>query len=115
MKTYRKTATIVGVLYIIGTVTGVLSLLLTKPLLDDPVYPLTVAAQGNQIRLGALLVFMMALALAMVPVMMFPILKKQNEIFALGYVVLRGGLETFTYIAKDSIHLPSLPSQPEER
>ncbi len=99
MKTYRKTAIIVGVLYIIGTVTGVLSLLLTKPLLDDPASLLTVAAQGNHIRLGALLVFIMGLALAMVPVMMFPILKKHNEVFALGYVVFRGGLETFTYIA----------------
>jgi hypothetical protein len=99
MKTYRKTAITVGVLYIIGTVTGVLSLLLTQPLLDARASLLTIAAQGNQIRLGALLVFMMGIALAMVPVMMYPILKKQNEVLALGYVVFRGGLETFTYIA----------------
>jgi uncharacterized protein DUF4386 len=99
MKTYRKTAITVGVLYIIGTVTGVLSLMLTKPILDDPAYLLTVAAKGNQIILGALLLFIMGLALAMVPVMMYPILKKKNEVFALGYVVFRGGLETFTYIA----------------
>jgi len=109
MKTYRKTAIMVGVLYIIGTVTGVLSLLLTKPLLDDPASLLAIAAQGNQIRLGALLVFMMGLALAMVPVLMFPILKKQNEVFALGYVVFRGGLETFTYIAGVIILLLLVP------
>ena len=41
----------------------------------------------------------MGFALAMVPVMLFPILKKQNEILALGYVVFRGALETVTYIA----------------
>jgi hypothetical protein len=41
----------------------------------------------------------MGLALAMVPVMMFPILKKQNETLALGYVVFRGALETVTTIA----------------
>ena len=41
----------------------------------------------------------MGLALAMVPVMMFPILKRHNETLALGYVVFRGGLETVTYIA----------------
>jgi hypothetical protein len=99
MKTYRKTAIIVGVLYIIGTVTGVLSMLVTQPLLNDPASLHTVAAQANQIRLGALLVFMMGLALAMVPVLMFPLLKKQHEVLALGYVVFRGGLETFTYIA----------------
>jgi hypothetical protein len=41
----------------------------------------------------------MGLALAMVPVMMFPILRKQNEPLALGYIVYRGALETFTTIA----------------
>ena len=41
----------------------------------------------------------MGLALAMVPVMMFPILKKHNEALALGYVVFRGALETVTTIA----------------
>src|SRR5215469_367964 len=99
MMTFRKTAITVGVLYILGTVTGVLSLLLTQPLLDASASLLTIAEQGNQIRLGALLVFMMGIALAMVPVMMFPILKKHNEVLALGYVVFRGGLETFTYLA----------------
>jgi len=44
-------------------------------------------------------VLTMGLALAMVPVMMFPILKKHNEVLALGYVVFRGGLETVTYMA----------------
>jgi hypothetical protein len=40
----------------------------------------------------------MGVALAMVPVMMFPILKRQNEALAIGYVVFRGALETATYI-----------------
>ena len=34
MNTYRKTAIIVGVLYIIGTVAGVLSVVFTGPILD---------------------------------------------------------------------------------
>lgn len=41
----------------------------------------------------------MGLALAMVPVMVFPILKKHNEALAAGYLVFRGGLETITTIA----------------
>lgn len=41
----------------------------------------------------------MGLALAMVAVMLFPILKKHNQALALGYVVFRGALETVTYIA----------------
>ena len=47
---------------------------------------------------GALCVLTMGLALAMVPVVMFPILKKHNEALALGYVVLRGGLEAVGYV-----------------
>jgi hypothetical protein len=105
MNRNRKTAILVGVLYIIGTVTGILSVVFTKPLLDDPASLLNVPEQGNQIRLGALLIIMMGLALALIPVMMFPILKKRNEVFALGYVVFRSALETFTYIALGSILL----------
>jgi hypothetical protein len=41
----------------------------------------------------------MGFALAMVPAMIYPILKKQDESLALGYVVFRGGLEAMTYVA----------------
>jgi energy-converting hydrogenase Eha subunit C len=41
----------------------------------------------------------MGLALAMVPALMFPILKRHSEPLAIGYVIFRGALETFTYIA----------------
>ena len=41
----------------------------------------------------------MGLALAMVPAMTFPILRKHNEALAVGYAVFRGGLETVTSIA----------------
>jgi len=40
----------------------------------------------------------MGLSLAMVPVMMYPLFKKQNEALALGAVVFRGPLEAATYI-----------------
>ena len=99
MNTYRKTATIVGVLYIIGTVTGVLSVVFTGSILDEPDYLISVSANANQVILGALFVLIMGLALAMVPVVMFPVSKKHDETLALGYVVFRGALETVTYIA----------------
>ena len=99
MNTYRKTAIIVGVLYIIGTVAGVLSVVITMPLLSAPDYLAQVAANANQLRIAALLVLLMGLPLAMVPVMLFPIFRKINEVLAVGYVVFRGALETVTYIA----------------
>ncbi len=99
MNTYRKTAIIVGVLYIIGTVAGVLSVVVTGPLLGASDFLAKVAANPNQLTTGVLLVLLMGLALAMVPVMLFPILRKINEVLAVGYVVFRGALETATYIA----------------
>ena len=99
MNTDRKIAISVGVLYIIGTVAGVLSVLITQPILNAPEYLLKVSTNQNQIMLGGLFVLTMGFALAMVPVILFPIFKKQNEALALGYVVFRGALETFTYIA----------------
>lgn len=99
MSTNRTTAVVVGVLYIIGTLTGVLSAVLTKPLLDAPDYLVEISSNGNQVLTGALLVLIMGLALALVPIVIFPILKKHNEVLALGYVVFRGGIETVTYIA----------------
>ena len=99
MNTYRKTAIIVGVLYIIGTVAGILCKVLTGSTQNDLNLLSKVTANENQIIIGAFFLLIMGLALAWVPVMMFPILKKQNEALALGYVVFRGALETVTTIA----------------
>ena len=99
MNNFRKTAIIVGVLYIIGTVAGILCKVLTGSIQNDLNLLTKVTANENQIIMGALALLIMGLALAMVPVMMFPILKKQNEALALGYLVFRGALETVTYIA----------------
>lgn len=96
--TNRKTALIVGVLFIIGTVAGVLSGLITLPILGAPDYLREVAANESQIVSGALLILVMGFPLAMIPVMMFPIFKKYNEPLALGAVVFRGVLEAVTYM-----------------
>ncbi len=98
-ETNRKTAIIVGVLYITGTVAGILSLVFTGPILERPDYLAQVSANPNQIVIGALFVLTMGLALAMVPVMTFPILKRYNQALAVGYVVFRGALEAVTYLA----------------
>jgi len=91
MDSNRKTATIVGVLFIIGTVAGVLSVVFAGSILSDPNYLIKISENQNQFVLGALCVLTMGFSLAMVPVMMFPIFRKYNEALALGSVVFRGG------------------------
>jgi hypothetical protein len=98
MDTSRKTAIAVGVLYITGTVAGILSLAFTEPVRNAQDHLLHISTNENQMVIGALLVLIMGLALAMIPLVLFSILKKYNEVLALGYVVFRGGLEAFTYI-----------------
>jgi hypothetical protein len=95
----RKAAVAIGVLYIIGTVALVLSLVVTGAVLTGPAYLAQVAAQPNQLAIGALLVLVAGFALAMVPVVFWPIGRRHNETLAMGYVVFRGALEGVIYIA----------------
>ena len=97
--TNKKTARIVGILYIIGTAAGVMSVVLTQSLLNAPDLLGNVSTNQNQLIIGSLLVLIMGLALALVAVTLYKILKKQNETLALGYLVFRGALETVIYIA----------------
>ena len=99
MNADKKTARVVGVLYVIGTVAGILSLVLTGPVRSAQDHLVSVPAGETRLVVGALSVLTMGLALAMVPVVMFPILRRHNEALALGYVVLRGGLEAGAYLA----------------
>ncbi len=96
---YRRSAIIVGVLFIIGDIAGVLSALVTGGLLKGPDALTKIAANQNQLVLGALLVLVMGFALALVPIVMFPVFKKYNEVLAVGCVVFRGALETVAYMA----------------
>ena len=100
MKTYRKTSIIVGILFILGTLCGFIgAFVLLGPLLGEPFDLGKIAAHRGQLTLGALLILLMGFALAMVPALMFPVFRKQNEALALAYLVFRGALETAAYIA----------------
>ncbi len=98
MSADRKAAVWIGVLYIIGTVALVLSVVVTDGVLTGPAFLAHIAAQPNQLAIGAVLVLLAGFALAMVPVVFWPIGKRYNETLAMGYVVFRGGLETVIYI-----------------
>jgi hypothetical protein len=65
MDSSRKSAIIVGVLFIIGTAAGILSVIAYTPVLNQPDYLARVSANPNQIILGALFVLLMGFALAL--------------------------------------------------
>ena len=100
MNNNRKTATIVGILFILGTVSGILSAVLTGSTFSDPQYLTAVSENESSVLLGAFFILLMGVSLAMVPVMMFPIFKKHNEALALGAVIFRGPLEAVLYLAQ---------------
>ncbi len=111
----RKAAVAIGVLYIIGTVALVLSAVVTGGVLTGPGYLAQVAGQPNQLAIGAVLVLLAGFALAMVPVVFWPIGKRYNETLAMGYVVFRGAIETVLYLvgALGWLLLIALSTQPD--
>ena len=109
MNTYKNIARTMGILYILGTISGILSRVVTGTINSAPDLLASISANGNPITLGALFVITGALVLAMIPVIAYPVLKKYDEILALGYVVFRGALESVFYMASFVSWLLLLP------
>lgn len=89
MNNNRNTAIIVGALFLIAMVTSLVGAALIEAILDAPDYLTDVSANSTQVTIGALLELINGIAVIGIAVMMFPILKKQNEALALGYVAFR--------------------------
>jgi hypothetical protein len=83
MNSHRKTAIIVGVLFLTSTVAFMLGSMSIQSYFIDK-HP-----NINQLIIGVLLEVYCGVAVAGIGVMMFPILKKFNERLALGYVIFR--------------------------
>jgi hypothetical protein len=85
----RKTARVAGVLFILTFVTSIpAALLLYTPVLDDANY-IVGAGADTGVALGALLEVLLIIANVGTAVALFPILKRQSEGLALGYVTAR--------------------------
>ena len=88
MNSNRKTAIIVGVLFITALVSSLLSGVFAASI-DDPDYLTVVSANENKVLIGVLFQLTLTASVVAIPIIMFPILKKQNERLALGYVGAR--------------------------
>jgi hypothetical protein len=99
VREHRAAATTAGILYIIGTVSGVLSKAVAYFPAHNAEDPLAYAASHpDAMATGALLVLVMGLSLALVPVVLFPVLRRLDEVLATGYLIIRGAVEATTYV-----------------
>ena len=87
MREHKAAATTAGILYITGTVAGVLTAVVSAPVRDAR-DPLAAAAEhSGAVVTAALLVLVMGLSLAFVPVVLFPVLRRVDEVLAIGYLL----------------------------
>jgi hypothetical protein len=85
----RRIAFAGGVLFIITFVTSIPALYLYQPALDNPAAYVAGAGADTRIFLAAFLELLLVVANIGTAVVLFPILKRQNEILALGWVMAR--------------------------
>ena len=84
----RKIALAVGVLFILTFITSIGGVIAYGPVLSDPNY-VTGAGADGRVFLGAFLELMLILTNIGCAVVLFPLLKRNNEGLALGYVAAR--------------------------
>jgi Domain of unknown function (DUF4386) len=89
MASDQKRARAFGVLYLVTFATSIPALLLYEPALRNPVGYIAGAGHDRQIFLAALLELLLIAANIGTAVVVFPIVRRQNEELALGYVGAR--------------------------
>lgn len=96
MPTFRTNAHIVGVLFILGTITGVIVISMTVPILATPDYLTRIAANEGRMALAAFLYFAMAIACVGIGLALYPIVKTYDEglaIGAAGFRIIEGTIQ----------------------
>jgi hypothetical protein len=88
MNTNRKSAIIVGVLFILATAAGIIGEP-ARGIFAAPNYLANLSANEKQVITIALSELIMAILIVSITFWMYPVLKKHDEATALGYVVFR--------------------------
>jgi hypothetical protein len=108
MEADQRNARIFGVLFLITFITSIPALALYQPVLDDPAAYISGGGEDSQIYLGVLLELLLIIANVGTAVVVYPILRRQNEILSLGYVTAR--LVECTFIAAGIIFVLGIVS-----
>jgi hypothetical protein len=88
MNSLRKSALLTGVFFIITIVTSIPALILYQPVLNDTHYVLS-AGPDTRVTVGAFLEVLLAISGIGTAVTVFPVVRRQSEAIALGYVAAR--------------------------
>ena len=89
MDSNRKNEIIVGVLFILAAATAIIGLALYQLILIDADYIVKGSANETQVIWGAFCELIHALSVIGISIIMYPILNKENESLAIGYVCFR--------------------------
>jgi hypothetical protein len=84
----RRTAFVAGAFYLLTFASSIPALLLIDPVLSNPDYVVSAGAD-TRVLWGSLLDLVNALACIATAVVLFPVVKRQNEAVALGFVTSR--------------------------
>ncbi|WP_342431162.1 DUF4386 domain-containing protein [Neobacillus sp. FSL H8-0543] len=85
----KKTARIIGVLFILAAVTAVIGLNLYDPISNGPDYLRNGSEHANRVVIGALMELMLVVSSVGTATTMFPLLRKYNETIAIWHVCFR--------------------------
>ncbi len=85
----RRTTIVVGMLFLIALVAAIVGGSIIDGILGESDYLSEIAANETQLLVGALLELINGVAVIGIAVLLFPILKRQDEGLAMGYVALR--------------------------
>jgi Domain of unknown function (DUF4386) len=89
MSSPRKIAALAGAFFIIAAVAALAGLALYGPVLGDPRYIVTASGGDVRVLMGAFCEVILAVAVIGTAVTLFPVVRRQNEGIALGYVAGR--------------------------
>ncbi|MBI9045957.1 MAG: DUF4386 domain-containing protein [Anaerolineaceae bacterium] len=88
MNIYKKAGRIVGLFFICATVAGILGMFFSGSVQTSD-YLIQVSENKNQMLMASFFILIMAVSVAGIAITAYPILKKNNQSLALGYVCAR--------------------------
>lgn len=105
MKSARRAATIIGVLYIVGDIAGITGLAIMPSFAPGSDILGQIASHRTATIVGAMLVLVMGFALSALSAVFYSVGRRFSETLAMGYVIFRGALEGMVYVISAFIWL----------